>query len=208
MQDGHDHDKAQPCKCADKQVCRHTGLHAATLYALIQRSSQSRDIERGSTQPMNPGDKHIQSRRQRESPGRRRSEEVQKPFCQVICSSHVRSIQDVQYIPVFTQATVIASWLHWCRSARCTAGCSCKLCVSFCNVLCICLSVFLSMSAASHEWRKASFQRFWLMAIAMTTAIVAHLHTRPIICALRSVFHGAPRHDHGLEGEAEVHQAG
>ena len=34
----------------------------------------------------------------------------------VICSSHVRSIQDVQYIPDFMQATVIASWLHWCRS--------------------------------------------------------------------------------------------
>ena len=39
MQVWHDHDKAQPCKCADKQVCRHTGFHAATLYALMIRRS-------------------------------------------------------------------------------------------------------------------------------------------------------------------------
>ena len=42
----------------------------------------------------------------------------------------------------------------------------------------------------------------------MTTTIVAHLHTRPSICALRSVFHGTPRRDHGLEGEEGVHQEG
>ena len=55
---------------------------------------------------------------------------------------------------------------------------------------------------------QASFQSLWLVAIAMTATIVAHLHTRPSSCVLRSVCHGTPRRDHGLEGEAEVHQEG
>ena len=38
---------------------------------------------------MKPGDKHTQSRRHREISSHRHLEEQQKPFSQVICSSHV-----------------------------------------------------------------------------------------------------------------------